>query len=147
MPADDDSLLFLRAPRSLRRAPIRAFHKQLQDQVCVGAPFTVLMTDDRELRRLNRQFLDKDYPTDVLSFPSRDGEHIGEMAISVERARDQAAERGHSLDQEVSILMLHGALHLMNMDHEKDRGRMARAETRWRKRLGLPAGLLERTRP
>jgi probable rRNA maturation factor len=147
MPADDDSLLFLRAPRSVRRAAIRAFHKQLQDQVSGGARFTVLVADDQELRRLNRQFLDQDYPTDVLSFPSRDGEHIGEIAISVERARDQAAERGHSLDVEISILMLHGALHLMGMDHEKDRGRMARAETRWRKHLGLPTGLIERTRP
>ena len=147
MPASDDSLLFLRTPRSVRRAAIRAFHKRLQDEVSVGAPFTVLLADDQELQRLNRQFLDQDYPTDVLSFPCRDGEHIGEIAISVERARDQAAERGHSLDEEISILMLHGALHLMNMDHEKDRGRMARAETRWRKRLGLPAGLIERTRP
>ena len=147
MPASDDSLLFLRAPRAVRRTAIRAFHKRLKVEVCGGAPFTVLLADDRELRRLNLQFLDQDYPTDVLSFPARDGEHIGEIAISVERAREQAAERGHSLEDEISILMLHGALHLVGMDHEKDRGRMARAETRWRKRLGLPAGLIERTKP
>ncbi len=42
--------------------------------------------------------------------------------------------------------MLHGLLHLLGMDHETDRGRMARAETRWRKKLGLPAGLIERVR-
>jgi probable rRNA maturation factor len=146
MPAADDSLLFLRAPRSLRRAAIRAFHKRLESEVAGGARFTVLVADDQELHRLNKQFLGKDYPTDVLSFPSRDGDSIGEIAISVERARDQATERGHSLDEEISILMLHGALHLMGMDHEKDRGRMARTETRWRKQLGLPAGLIERTR-
>jgi len=146
MPVSDDSLLFLRAPRVVHRAAIRNFRKRLQDEVCQGSGFTVLITGDEELRRLNRQFLGKDYATDVLSFPSRDGDRIGDMAISVDRAREQAAERGHSLEAEISILMLHGALHLMGMDHEKDRGRMARAETLWRKRLGLPAGLIERVR-
>ncbi len=115
--------------------------------VAGGRPFCCLLTDDRELRRLNRQFLGKDYPTDVLSFPEPgpDG-FLGEMAISVERAREQAAEFGHRLDEEIRILMLHGLLHLMGMDHANDRGRMARAETRWSKRLGLPAGLIERAR-
>ena len=43
--------------------------------------------------------------------------------------------------------MLHGLLHLLGMDHENDRGRMARAESKWRAALGLPAGLIERVRP
>jgi len=68
----------------------------------------------------------------------------GEIAISLDRAAAQAAEHGHSIDEEVRILMLHGALHLTGMDHETDAGEMARAETRWRKRLGLPCGLIER---
>ena len=48
--------------------------------------------------------------------------------------------------QEIEILMLHGVLHLLGMDHEKDRGRMARAENKWRAALGLPRGLIERVR-
>ncbi len=68
------------------------------------------------------------------------------MAISAARARAQAAQFGHSLDCEIRILMLHGLLHLMGMDHETDRGRMRRAESRWRQKLGLPAGLIERVR-
>ena len=59
---------------------------------------------------------------------------LGEMAISVERAAEQAAEFGHPFSEEIKILMLHGVLHLLGMDHEKDRGAMARAEKRWRKR-------------
>ena len=51
---------------------------------------------------------------------------------------------GHTPETEVRILMLHGVLHLLGMDHETDRGGMARAEKRWRKRLGLPNGLIER---
>ena len=70
---------------------------------------------------------------------------LGELAISLDRARAQAAEHGHTLDDELRILMLHGALHLAGFDHEHDQGEMARAESRWRKRLGLPNGLIERS--
>jgi len=95
------------------------------------------------LRRLNREFRGKDYPTDVLSFPGSDG-HLGDLAISAARARAQAREFGHTTEDELRILMLHGVLHLMGMDHEADNGRMARAERRWRRELGLPNGLIER---
>ena len=60
------------------------------------------------------------------------------------RARAQASEYGHSIEDELRILMLHGVLHLKGMDHESDSGEMARAERRWRKKLGLPGGLIER---
>ena len=59
----------------------------------------------------------------------------------------QAREFGHSQLDEVRILMLHGVLHLMGMDHETDGGAMARAEARWRKKLKLPVGLIGRMRP
>jgi len=67
-------------------------------------------------------------------------------AISAARARVQAAAIGHSLENEIRILMLHGVLHLTGLDHETDSGEMARAEMRWRRKLGLPAGLIQRTR-
>jgi probable rRNA maturation factor len=102
---------------------------------------TCLVTDDEELRRLNKQFRGKDYATDVLSFPEDGG---GEIAISFDRAVAQAAEMGHSVEAELRILMLHGALHLTGMDHEQDNGEMRRAEERWRKKLGLPVGLIRR---
>lgn len=106
-----------------------------------------LITDDRELRRLNREFLGKDYATDVLSFPQGgDAGALGEIAVSVQRAAEHAAGFGHDCETEIRILMLHGLLHLLGMDHETDRGRMAGAETRWRRKLGLPTGLIERTR-
>jgi len=110
----------------------------LAKRVGRGRTVTCLITTDTELRRLNREFRKKDYATDVLSFPP------DEMAISLDRAAVQAKELGHSLDAELRILMLHGLLHLCGMDHESDAGEMRRAETRWRKRLGLPSGLIER---
>jgi probable rRNA maturation factor len=126
---------------------LRAFALRLRDEVASGRPFTSLITRDAELTRLNREFLQKDYATDVLSFPSGAAEgELGEIAISVDRAAEQAAEHGHAIEDEIRILMLHGVLHLAGMDHENDRGRMRRAETRWRQFFGLPAGLIERTR-
>ena len=147
MPADDDPLIFRRVRVRLPRVRLRAFAEQLRDEVVGGRAFCCLLADDRELRRLNRQFLGKDYPTDVLSFPEPGpDEFLGELAISVERAKEQAKLLGHTIEEEIKILMLHGVLHLLGMDHEQDRGRMARAETRLRKKLGLPAGLIERVR-
>ena len=99
---------------------------------------------------MNRDFLGQDYATDVLSFPLAGsaspghGHLLGDVAISLARARAQARQFGHSTEQEIQILMLHGLLHLLGFDHETDRGRMARAEKRWRARLGLPGGLIER---
>jgi probable rRNA maturation factor len=143
MTSDDDNIVFLRARRGLDRKRLSAFREQLQANVARGTSFTCLLTDDRELQRLNREFLAKDYPTDVLSFPDESG---GDLAISTQRAAAQAAEFGHSVESEVEILMLHGVLHLLGMDHETDGGKMRRAETRWRKQFDLPNGLIERTR-
>ena len=75
---------------------------------------------------------------------SASGAHLGDLAISLPRARAQAREFGHGTAEEIQILMLHGVLHLLGMDHETDRGRMARVEKRWRARLDLPNGLIER---
>jgi probable rRNA maturation factor len=126
---------------------LRAFAQALILDVSSGRQFECLITDDKELRRLNRQFLGHDYPTDVLSFPTNSpGGFAGEMAISADRATEQAAEFGHTVAEEMKILMLHGLLHLLGMDHEKDRGAMARAEKRWRKHFSLPASLTERVR-
>jgi len=109
-----------------------------------------MITGDDELRRLNKQFRRKNQATDVLSFPADRSiakeNLLGELAISADRALEQSREYGHSIGDEIKILMLHGVLHLTGLDHEVDAGEMARTETRWRKTLGLPTGLLERTR-
>ena len=148
MPRAEPMVLMRRAPSGLRRAPLEAFANQLRERVTAGRWFRCLITDDRELQRLNRQFLGKDYPADVLSFPAAESAEtlavLGEIAISYQRAREQASEFGHSMRDEIRILMLHGVLHLMGMDHERDRGAMARTEVAWRNKLGLPASLIER---
>jgi probable rRNA maturation factor len=147
----EDPLLVRKLRRRVPRAELRGFLNEVTKRVARGREVVCLITDDRELRRLNRRFRGKNRATDVLSFPSADLARgasrgaLGEIAISIDRAAEQAAERGHSLIDELRILMLHGLLHLNGFDHETDSGEMARAESRWRKRLGLPAGLIERS--
>jgi probable rRNA maturation factor len=142
------AVLFRRAPTRLRRGAIEAFARRLRERVTKGREFVCLITDDRELRRLNREFLGRDYSTDVLSFPAggKTGTSLvlGELAISAQRAAEQAREFGHPLEEEIRILMLHGVLHLTGLDHERDSGRMAHAEAAWRRKLGLGRGLIER---
>jgi probable rRNA maturation factor len=147
MPLSSSFVLFDCGKVPVNRPQLRAFAMRLREDIASSRAFTCMIARDAELLRLNRLFLDKDYPADVLSFPSgaRDGV-LGELAISVDRAAAQAEEHGHSIDDELCILMLHGVLHLSGLDHETDRGQMRRTETRWRKAYGLPTGLIERAR-
>jgi probable rRNA maturation factor len=141
----DDIPLSFSSPARVRKGELRQFLAELTRGVTRGRAISCLIANDAELRRLNKTFRKQDYATDVLSFPSGGSDDsAGDVAISIDRARAQAAEHRHSLELELRILMLHGALHLAGMDHETDGGEMARAETRWRKRLHLPTGLIER---
>lgn len=144
MSADDIPLVF-HTSRRMRRTELRRFLEEVIRRVAHGRSIACLITSDAEVRRLNRRFRGQNSATDVLSFPSSENNGFaGDLAISAERARRQAAEHGHSLEEELRILILHGALHLTGLDHENDAGRMARSEARWRRRLGLPMGLIER---
>ena len=141
-----DPLLIRTTPR-IRVPGLRGFIGDVAERVLGGREFACLITADAEIRQLNKQFRRKDAATDVLSFPAlAPREFVGDIAISIDRARAQAAEHGHSLANELRILILHGALHLRGMDHESDQGQMERAEARWRKRFELPLSLLERTK-
>lgn len=91
------------------------------------AAMSVVLADDEELARLNREFRGIDGPTDVLSFDF-DGDdpsgemsgYLGDVVVSVERARVQAEEAGHSLERELAVLVAHGALHLAGYDHAEE---------------------------
>ena len=80
---------------------------------------TVRVAGDRELRRLNREFLGQDEVTDVLSFPSGDdgSEYLGDLALSWPAVVRQAGEHGHPVEVEAALLVVHGLLHLLGWDH------------------------------
>jgi probable rRNA maturation factor len=126
---------------------------------------SVALVSDARVRALNRRYRRKDYATDVLSFPANSEPHaspeshanpesripnpdmfLGDIVIARGVARRQAAEAAHTEAVELRILALHGLLHLLGYDHERDNGRMSRLERRLRRRGGLREGLIERTR-
>ncbi|HET8947275.1 MAG TPA: rRNA maturation RNase YbeY [Candidatus Polarisedimenticolia bacterium] len=95
---------------------------------------TLLITGDREIRTLNRRHLGHDRTTDVLSFPAEALEpgvaHLGDIAVSLPRARRQARRAGWPIHSEMALLVTHGYLHLLGHDHETDDGTMHRLEAR-----------------
>jgi probable rRNA maturation factor len=115
----------------------------------LGLPDTelsIVLCDDAFIHPLNRDYRGKDRPTDVLSFPQREGEEsdpddpvLGDIVLSVERAQAQADERGHSLETEIRILLVHGILHLLGHDHEEDAD-AEEMEAEERRVLGLLEG-------
>jgi probable rRNA maturation factor len=136
------------SPSTLERFVLRARKAiPLRDTV------NVLVTNSNALRSLNLQFRGADRATDVLSFASpfaapREAKRLaGDVAISVDIARENASRLGHSVADEVKILALHGILHLAGFDHEQDHGEMARKEARLRRQLKLETGLIERMKP
>lgn len=131
---------------ALSEAALARFLARAKDAARVRGLVNVLVTSSPELRSLNRRFRGKDQPTDVLSFPPEfgGGDFAGDVAISLEIARQNARRLGHSVADELKILVLHGVLHLAGHDHESDHGEMARLETRLRKKLKLPVALIER---
>jgi len=157
MQVHEPMVLMRRANSGLNSGRLEEFARVLRRRLTGGREFQCLITDDAELQKLNREFRRKDYPADVLSFPAMPPAYkkkkwvgpqallsLGDIAISIDRARAQAREFGHTADDEICILMLHGVLHLMGMDHERDGGDMLRAETEWRRKLRLPSALIER---
>jgi|ERR1700687_258922 len=136
---------------------------------------SVALVSDSRVRSLNRQYRRRDYPTDVLSFPSegpsrplkRAGPRthsaylhsaflhsaltplsserfLGDIVVARGVARRQARAAGHSELTELRVLVLHGLLHLLGYDHDRDNGAMARVECSLRLKGGLPEGLIER---
>ena len=117
------------------------------------AEISVTFVNNEQIHELNRQYRDKDMPTDVLSFPmGENGEYdvnhdtgakiLGDIVISMEKAVEQAQRYGHSLEREVGYLTAHSMLHLLGYDHETsglDRVRMREKEEQVMSQLGLPS--------
>lgn len=110
-----------------------------------NADISIVLTDDRQLHELNLQFLGVDSPTDVLSFPSEEFDpetdtlYLGDILISIPRARQQAEAAGHPLEAEVQLLVVHGTLHLLGHDHAEadEKARMWEEQSKVLAQLGL----------
>lgn len=90
---------------------------------------TIVLTDNQELQKLNKQYLDIDAPTDVLAFPgdqsglSNEDVYYGDIIISHPRAFAQANDSGHTVEQELELLVVHAVLHLLGFDHSEEKAK------------------------
>lgn len=122
--------------RKLDRARLARVIRGAAQVLGVTGEVSLVLTGDRRLRALNARYRGKDAPTDVLSFPGEGGEAgLGDIVISVDTAARNARGLGRTLPQELDVLALHGFLHVLGYDHEKDDGTMDRLEARLRRRL------------
>ncbi len=125
---------------ALERAALLALAHEDSD-----GDLTIVLTDDAQLRQLNRDYLDNDAPTDVLSFsasetdPETGRRYLGDILISIPRALEQAQAAGHTLLAETQLLVVHGTLHLLGHDHAEaqEKARMWKAQAEILERLGL----------
>jgi probable rRNA maturation factor len=108
-------------PRKIRRAGQRI----LADLALPDAELSILLVDDAHIRELNRRYLQRDKPTNVLAFPMRKGKYatlhphlLGDLVISVETAQRQSRRFGLNPMQMIVLLMVHGILHLIGYEHE-----------------------------
>ncbi len=113
------------APRSLRPLLVRAVAAALAGAGVVPeqVSLTLLLADDARLKALNAEFRGKDKPTNVLSFPAPDddGTYLGDVAIAYGVTAREAEAAGKRLADHVAHLAVHGVLHLLGYDHERDR--------------------------
>lgn len=106
---------------------------------------SIALTDDRQLHELNLDYLGVDAPTDVLSFPAGETDpetealYLGDIAISIPCAIQQAQDAGHSAEAEAQLLVVHGVLHLLGYDHaaEEEKAVMWAEQAKVLERLGL----------
>jgi probable rRNA maturation factor len=100
--------------------------KILNDLECPDGELSVVIVDDGQIREINRDYLQRDWPTNVISFAMREGEGgefhpelLGDVVISADTAARDAAEAGLPFESELYFLLLHGVLHLFGYDHER----------------------------
>jgi Predicted metal-dependent hydrolase len=97
-------------------------HRALEVLGLSKVELSIVLVSDAQIKRLNKLYRNKDKPTDVLSFPIgekvEDWLILGDIVISVDTARRQAQELGHSLEEELKRLLVHGLVHLLGYDHE-----------------------------
>lgn len=126
---------------------LRATARAALEHAAAPAPaeVTLLLTDDRALHLLNLDYLNQDYPTDVLAFPSGELDpetgrrYLGDIAISFPQARVQAEKGSHPVMAELQLLVVHGLLHLLGHDHAQpeEKKRMWAVQAEILKQLGI----------
>jgi probable rRNA maturation factor len=122
----------------------------LCQQSAPEADLTLVLTGDTQIQKLDRDFMGIDSPTDVLSFPASETDpetgrcYLGDIIISITRAKAQAAAAGHSLEAELSLLVIHGILHILGYDHarKEEKIRMWNVQAKILKELNISPAIV-----
>lgn len=125
-------------------------HVTILEQICEEhsqKEVELIMIDGKSMHELNLEHRGMDKTTDVLSFPVENFPHapLGSIVINYELADEKAKELGHTIEEEITLLFIHGMLHLLGFDHEVDNGEMREREKAWIKQYNLPESLIVRT--
>jgi len=125
-------------------------HIKMLEQICTEhtpKEVELLIIDGESMHALNLEHRGMDKTTDVLSFPIDDFPHapLGSIVINYELAEQKAKELGHGAEEEITLLFIHGMLHLLGFDHEVDTGQMRDMEKSWITQYDLPKSLIVRT--
>lgn len=125
-------------------------HVKLLEQICdehTSKEVDLMIIDAQSMHALNLEHRGMDKTTDVLSFPVKNFPYapLGSIVINHELAEQKAKELGHTLEEEITLLFIHGLLHLLGYDHEVDNGEMRIKEEAWIIQYNLPKSLIVRT--
>ena len=122
----------------------RKINKILKNLACSNAEISILFTSDEHIKNLNKTYRKKNRPTDVLAFSQNEGDLIGtntnilgDVVVSTDTAKRQADERSHSVEKEIFILLIHGILHLLGFDHEKEKKDLKKMQSKEKELLTL----------
>ena len=116
-------------------------------QTLTDKEIELIITSKDEIKKINKEHRNIDAPTDVLSFPYEDMpmSPLGSIVISSFHVEEVSIELGHTQDNELALLFIHGLLHLLGFDHEVDSGEMREEEKKLIKEFNLPNSLIIRT--
>lgn len=127
-----------------------AFELEILEKIALeltSRDFELLIVNNDTIKRLNKEYRNKDKATDVLSFPfNLDFEYapLGSIIISADFVKQKAKEFNHKIEDELQLLFIHGLLHLLGYDHEVDNGEHRRKEEELIKKFNLPKSLIVR---
>lgn len=128
---------------AIKADPLVGFMLDLMQELNVAGSVSVEIRSESGISALNSRFRHRNGPTDVLAFVDGEADetglcHLGDIVICAKLAQANGKALGHSFEEELRRLMLHGLLHLCGYDHETDNGRMARKERALCRKIGLP---------
>lgn len=121
----------------IRKSKIIKLIKELSKDLKFKTNLSIMFCGDRLCRKLNNKFLKRDKITDVISFPLNENNYLGDILINLRQVKRQAKKYNVSFNEELKKILIHGILHLLGFDHEKDSGEMEKLEDKYQSKFQL----------